>query len=144
MRSNVNVIQNSVREYFSIPFYSSSLALFESQVQDKKFESINLYVFAILMEKFYGHPFEVFIISFSRYPHDNVLDISRNEGRRPSFLNRHKTKDDISSIILGFTAIFTELRLDVLFNIVYELWQKFFVDAIVVSSPVLRIFLRRL
>lgn len=54
-------------------------------------------------------------------PHENVLDISRSEGRRASFCNRHRTKDVISSIILGFTAIFTELRLDVLFHIVYEL-----------------------
>lgn len=30
--------------------------------------------------------------------------------------------------MLGLTAIFTELRLDVLFNIVYEIWQKFSVD----------------
>lgn len=54
-------------------------------------------------------------------PHNNVLDVSRAEGRRASFRNRHKTKDVISSIVLAFTAIFTELRLDALVNIVYEI-----------------------
>lgn len=83
-------------------------------VRSQEVDFINLYDSAILIEKFLWSK----VGSVYYFPPRPMLPVMMSSMylkmglTRTLFCNRHKTKDVIFSIILGFTAIFTVLLLD--------------------------------
>lgn len=86
-------------------------------------ETINLYALSILIGNFMAESWKClfFLVSI------NGWCLRERGTTRALYCNRDKTKDVIFSIILGFTAIFTELLLDVVLHNIYEIWPRNFI-----------------